>query len=157
MTNSPQELQAILQGLHQLPKETEWFEFKEASQDCDFDSLGKSFSALSNEANLHGEKAGWLVFGVNHRASVVGSQFCPQRAELDSLKHEVAHKTAHNHTFVEIYELHEPAGRVILFQIPPAPPGRPIAWNGRCYGRDGDSLAALTLGEISKSKRSRGR
>jgi ATP-dependent DNA helicase RecG len=150
VTKSDQELQAILQGLQQLPKGTEWIEFKEVSQDFDFDHLGKSFSALSNEANLHGEHAVWLVFGVNDKASVVGSQFCPHRAKLDFLKQEVAIRTSHNHTFVEIYELHDAAGRVILFQIPPAPPGMPIAWNGRCYGRDGDSLVALTGSEIEQ-------
>ena len=150
MKKSNQELQAILQGLQQLPKGTEWIEFKEASQDFDFDRLGRSFSSLSNEANLHGEHTAWLVFGVNDKASVVGSQFRPHRAELDALKQEVATRTSHNHTFVEIYELHEAAGRVILFQIPPAPPGMPIAWNARCYGRDGDSLVALPGSEIEQ-------
>ena len=150
MKKSDQELHAILQGLQQLPKGTEWIEFKEASQDFDFDTLGRSFSALSNAANLHGEYTAWLVFGVNDKASVVGSQFRPHRADLDSLKQEIAIRTSHNHTFVEIHELHEAAGRVILFEIPSAPPGMPIAWNGRCYGRDGDSLVALTGSEIEQ-------
>jgi ATP-dependent DNA helicase RecG len=147
------DLQAILQRLQQLPKETEWFEFKEAKQNFDFDDLGKYFSGLSNEANLHGEQAGWLVFGVNDKAVVVGSQFRPRRADLDSLKHEIAKQMSNNHSFVEIYELQDAAGRVILFQIPPAPAGMPIAWKGHFYGWDGDSLVALNLGEIEQIRR----
>ena len=150
MTKSAQELQAVLKRMQQLPHETEWFEFKEAKQNFDFDDLGKYFSSLSNEANLHGEPAGWLVFGVNDKAVVVGSQFRPH---LDSLKHEIAKKTSNNHTFVEIYELQEAAGRIILFQIPPAPAGMPIAWMGHFYGRDGDSLVPLNMSEIEQIRR----
>ena len=81
MKKSYQELQAILQRLQQLPKGTEWIEFKEASQDSDFDHLGKSFSALSNEVNLHGEHAAWLVFGVNNKASFGAGADWPRNAQ----------------------------------------------------------------------------
>lgn len=43
--------------------ESEVVEFKAASESYDFDDLGKYFSALSNEANLRGLQAGWLVMG----------------------------------------------------------------------------------------------
>ena len=39
-------------------------------------------------------------------------------------------------------------GRVLMFQIPPAPQGLPIAWKRHYYGRDGESLAGLNLQEI---------
>ena len=42
--------------------ENETIEFKEAKENFDFNSLGKYFSALSNEANLQGVRCGWLVF-----------------------------------------------------------------------------------------------
>ncbi len=150
---STADLRQILQRLRSLPAETEGFEFKEAKQNFDFDQLGKYFSALSNEANLHSTVAGWLVFGVSDQGDIVGSHYRPQRAGLDSLKHEVADQTGNKLTFVEIYELAEPEGRVILFAIPPAPPGLPIAWKGHFYGRDGESLVALNLWEIERIRR----
>ena len=51
-----------------LPSETEWVEFKEARQNYSFDKIGTYFSALSNEANLKGQKCGWLVFGVQDKS-----------------------------------------------------------------------------------------
>lgn len=147
---SPTELRHLLQRLRGLPAETEWLEFKEARQNFHFDDLGKYFSALSNEANLHGADAGWLVFGVADRGDIVGSQYRPQRPALDSLKHEIASQSGNRLTFIEIHELLEPEGRVILFEIPPAPPGLPVAWKGHFYGRDGESLVALNLWEIER-------
>jgi len=43
----------------------------------------------------------------------------------------------------ELYELHMPEGRVIMFQIPAAPKGIPVAREGHYYGRDGESIVAL--------------
>jgi ATP-dependent DNA helicase RecG len=37
-----------------------------------------------------------------------------------------------------------------MFQIPPAPPGIPVAWKGHFYGRDASSLGALNLQEIEQ-------
>jgi len=55
---------------------------------------------------------------------------------LQSLKKEVANKTTHRVTFVEIHEIHHANGRVILFEISGAPQGLPVAWDGHYYGRD---------------------
>jgi len=53
------------------------------------------FSALSNEALLKNQEAGWLVFGVDDKShKVVGSEFRPNRTDLDSLKKEIADKTS---------------------------------------------------------------
>ena len=64
---TPAELQQKLNELMALPAETEYVEFKEAKLNFDFDDLGKYFSALSNEANLKGQSAGWLIFGVTNK------------------------------------------------------------------------------------------
>ena len=37
---------------------------------------------------------------------------------------------------------------MLLFEIPPAPRGMPIAWNGHFYGRAGESLVALGLDKL---------
>ncbi len=149
MTES--ELKYILQNLRSLTAENEVVEFKEAKNGYDFAKLGKYFSALSNETNLKGKPYAWLVFGVeNYKHAIVGSQFRPQRKDLDSLKSEIANKTTNRITFIEIYELNEPEGRVIMFQIPSAPKGFPIAFDGHYYGRDDEELSPLNLEEIER-------
>lgn len=136
-----------LESLLALPAENEWVEFKEAKADYSFDKLGRYFSALSNEAALAGRDQGWLVFGVNNRREVVGSQYRPQRPRLDGLKKELADKTNNRLSFIEIHEVAHPLGRVLLLEIPAALPGVPTQWEGHSYGREGESLGPLNLAE----------
>jgi ATP-dependent DNA helicase RecG len=146
-----QQLEEILQQLRNLTAENEIVEFKEAKHGYDFNKLGKYFSALSNEANLKGRPHAWLVFGIeNKHHHIVGSQFRPHRKDLDSLKSEIASKTTNRISFIEIHELALPEGRVILFQIPAAPKGFPIAFDGHYYGRDDEELSPLNLEEIER-------
>ncbi len=145
------ELKYVLQSLRNLTAENEIVEFKEAKNGYDFNKLGKYFSALSNEANLKGKPYAWLVFGIeNKKHAIVGSQFRPQRKDLDSLKSEIANKTTNRISFIEIHELNEPEGRVVMFQIPAAPKGFPIAFEGHYYGRDNEELVPLNLEEIER-------
>ncbi len=145
------ELLDKLNCLRRLPAETEVFEFKEAKNNYDFNKLGKYFSALSNEANLKGKPHAWLILGIKDKGrTVVGSRFRPNRKDIDSLKGELAGKTTNRITFIEIYELHLPEGRVVMFQIPAAPKGIPVAFDGHYYGRDGEELSPLNLEEIER-------
>lgn len=145
------ELQHVLNDLRNLSSENEIVEFKEAKTGYDFNKLGKYFSALSNEANLKGKPFAWLIFGVeNKKHSIVGSQYRTTRKDLDSLKSEIANKTTNRITFIEIYELNEPKGRVVMFQIPAAPKGFPIAFDGHYFGRDNEELSPLNLEEIER-------
>ena len=145
------ELQHILNELRNLSSENEIVEFKEAKTSYDFNKLGKYFSALSNEANLKGKPFAWLIFGIeNNKHSIVGSQYRTTRKDLDSLKSEIANKTTNRITFIEIYEFIEPQGRVVMFQIPAAPKGFPIAFDGHYYGRDNEELSPLNLEEIER-------
>lgn len=142
-------LKTKLEYLLSLPAETEWLEFKEAARNYPFDKLGRYFSALSNEARLKHQASGWLVFGIqdkNH--AIAGTQFRSDRKDLDSLKKEIADKVSNHLTFTEIHELLLPEGRVLMFEIPPAIPGVPTAWEGHFYGRDGESIGALNLHEL---------
>ncbi len=144
----------LIEKLHQLQKleaENEIVEFKEANTNYDFNKLGKYFSALSNEANLSKAACAWLVFGIeNKHHKIVGTKFRTNRADLDSLKKEIADKTANRITFIEIYELILPEGRVVLFQIPPAPMGLPVSFDGHFYGRDNESLVPLNIEELDR-------
>lgn len=149
MTES--ELLQKLNELRGLPAETEVFEFKEAKNNYDFNKLGKYFSALSNEANLKDRPHAWLIFGIKDKGrTIIGSLFRPNREDLDSLKGELANKITNRITFIEIYELHLPEGRVVMFQIPAAPKGLPIAFDGHYYGRDGEDLSPLNLEKIKR-------
>ncbi len=139
-----------LKSLLELPAEIETVEFKEAKNGYNFNKLGRYFSALSNEANLIRHSSAWLVFGVNNYRQVVGTTYRSNRPDLDRLKEEIANKTSHRITFIEIHEVPHENGRVVLFQIPAAPKGLPIAFEGHYYGRDGESLSPLNLEEIER-------
>ncbi|MBI1767270.1 MAG: putative DNA binding domain-containing protein [Bacteroidetes bacterium] len=148
---TPHELTLILSQLQQLPGETEVVEFKEAKNTFDFSKLGKYFSALSNEANLKRKKYAWLIFGIeNKHFHVVGSNFRTDRKYLDSLKGEIASKTTNRITFIEIYELTQESKRVVMLQIPSAPKGIPVAFEGHYYGRDGEELSPLNIEEMER-------
>jgi ATP-dependent DNA helicase RecG len=147
---SAQELNNILTDTLSLPAETEIVEFKEAKESYDFAKIGKYFSALSNEANLKGKPCAWLIFGVNSNHKIAGSNYRSRRKDLDSLKREIGDKTTQNISFMEIYELFKPEGRVVMFQIPAAPPGIPVSFEGFYYGRLNESLIALNIEKIER-------
>ncbi len=148
---TPKQLQVTLNNLRSLSAENEVVEFKEAKNTYDFTKLGKYFSALSNEANLCGKPNAWLIFGVEDKKhTIVGSQFRPNRKDLDSLKGEIANKTTNRISFIEIYELPEPEGRVVMFKIPAAPKGIPVSFDGHYYARDGEELVPLNLEKIER-------
>ncbi|GAA4716975.1 hypothetical protein GCM10023216_01090 [Isoptericola chiayiensis] len=70
--------------------ENEVVEFKDANDDFSTDKIGKYVSALSNEANLRGAEAGWLVFGVHDKSrTVIGTDYRLDPAHLDSLKRQI--------------------------------------------------------------------
>jgi ATP-dependent DNA helicase RecG len=124
--------------------ENEVVEFKEASNDYDTDRIGRYFSALANEANLRDADAGWLVFGVNNKTrEVVGTSYRPERERLDGLKHQIAQGADPSTTFRQIHEVDVDGKRVVMLEIPPAPRGIPIAWQGQTYARAGESVTAL--------------
>jgi ATP-dependent DNA helicase RecG len=140
--------------------ESETVEFKKAENNFDSSELGKYFSALSNEANLQGLRCSWLIFGVHDKTrAIIGTSYRNDKIKLQSLKHELAQKTTNNLTFSNIFEHYEMIDgkqkRVILFEIPAAPQGVPIAYNGHYYGRDGESLVALNLHEIETIRHQR--
>lgn len=139
---TPSELEHLLNSFRSLPGETEVVEFKEAKTTYDFTKMCKYFSALANKANLKGKPCAWLIFGVKDKGrTIVGSQFRPDRSDLDSLKGEIANKTTNRITFIDIHELFLMGSRVIMFQVPAAPKGFPIAFEGHYYGRDGEELS----------------
>ena len=115
--------------------EMELLEFKEAKSNYDLKKLGKYFGALSNEANLLGKNEAWLIFGVKDNKNIVGTNYRADAQSLQALKNEIANKTSSRITFKEIYEVAVEDKRVILFEIPPAPLGLPVSFDGHYYYR----------------------
>lgn len=146
MTKINEELQQFLVS----NDENEILEYKEAKNQYDFEKLGQYFSALSNEANLMGKSDAWLIFGIKDDKSIVGTNFRNDTKSLHSLKAEIANHTTNRITFKEIYETELENKRVVLFQIPSAPQGVPVAWRGHYYGRDASELQPLNIEEFER-------
>ena len=131
--------------------ENEVIEFKQASNDFQTSKIGQYFSALANEANLQGLGCGWLVFGVNNKTrTVVGTDYREDIERLNSLKQQIADGTGPSLSFRNIHVLNHPDGRVVLMEVPAAPQGMPIAWNGHFHARNGESLAPLALDKLDE-------
>ncbi len=151
------ELHSILTSLI-ASWENEVVEFKQADASFKTSEIGKYFSALSNEANLRGIDSAWLVFGVDNKTrSVTGTNYKPKHDHLMAVKNDVRNGLEPSLTFKEIHELHHAGGRVILFEIPPAPFGMAVGWNGHRYARSGESLCALGVDkeDVIRSQSSR--
>lgn len=131
--------------------ENETVEFKEASNIFNTDKIGRYFSALANEANLRGLGKAWLIFGVNAgNHQITGTNFRLESERLQNLKHQIAQSAEPSVTFRNIHELHQSDGRVLIFEIPMAPLGLPIAWKGHYYGRAGESLTNLGVDKLDE-------
>jgi ATP-dependent DNA helicase RecG len=131
--------------------ENEVVEFKEATDSYSTSTIGKYFSALSNEANLKGIDMGWLIFGVSDSSrTVVGTTYRPEPDRLQSLKHQIAEGADPTTTFRQIHEVEIDGKRVVMMEIPPAPRGIPIGWQGHYYARSGESLASLNLAKLDE-------
>jgi ATP-dependent DNA helicase RecG len=154
MTNT--EATAELERLLKSPGEHEVLEFKLAANDFDFEKLGKYFSALSNEANLAGEKRAWLVLGVEPKKhAVVGTQFKNSWHKLNKLKKDLADKMTDRISFLGIHEVSVDGKRVVMFEIPPAPQGIPVAFDQHWYARDHESLVGLNTEKLERIRAQR--
>lgn len=131
--------------------ESEVVEFKQAGNDYDTDKIGAYFSALANEANLRGLERAWLVFGIDNRTrAIVGTSYRPEPDRLQALKMQVSQAAEPSITFREIHELQHSQGRVLMFEVPAAPRGIPIAWKGHYHARAGESLTPLGLDKLDE-------
>ena len=131
--------------------EYEIVEFKEAKGGYDTAKIGRYFSAISNEANLHQQQYGWLIFGVgeqNKVKQVVGTSFKNgDKSLLERFKYEISRDTANGMTFYDIMEIFPTVNgkehRVLMFKIPAAATGIPTDWKTNYYERAGESLVPL--------------
>lgn len=125
-------------------KESEVAEFKKAENNFDFDDLGKYFSALSNEANLHGLPFAWLVFGYDEKKhEIIGTSYKDGEGALNKVKHDLTNNMSDGQTFREIIPVEVDGKRILMFKIPASPRNIVMKWKGIAYGRDGESLKPL--------------
>ena len=145
----------LLELLHGLIRDWEYeiVEFKQANNNFKQNEIGEYFSALSNEANLKGVPHGWLVFGVDNKTKKVVHSNYREKGGLEKIKHEIADNTTGRMTFLDIYEVFDGDDRIVMFKIPPAVIGVPTAWKGHYYGREGESLCALSIEELDRIRK----
>ena len=148
---------ALLVQFLPMPAETEWLEFKRARNTFNTNDLGQYVSGLANEANLAGREEGWMVFGVDDaidagtgRRPVSGTMYATTGSEVNGIKQAIA-----SHTTPAV-ALDDPLvvwmdcddgerRRAVLWRVPAAPRGMPVAWKGHYWGRAGEALGALAL------------
>jgi ATP-dependent DNA helicase RecG len=134
---TPVQLQAKLDELRNLPKETEWVEFKHNNEDPP--EIGEYISALSNSAALHRRSCGYLVWGVEDGThNLLGTTFKPHRkkgAGNEDLEPWLARLLSPRIDF-SIYEFTAETKPVVLFKIQAANT-TPVAFSGCEYIRVG--------------------
>jgi ATP-dependent DNA helicase RecG len=151
-----QELIDKLNYFRNLPSENEWFEFKDANDNFKTDKIGKYFSALSNEANILEKDFAWLIFGVHDKThKIIGTDYRVKTERLHGLKKQIADNITDRISFANIHVITVEGNRVIMFQIPPAPRGTPIAWKGHWFGREHESLVSLSQYKLDKIRNQR--
>ena len=130
--------------------ENEVVEFKEAARQFSVDKTGEYVSALSNEANLRGVSAGWLVFRVSNDHKFVGTAHLVDVQQRQSLKQHIHQSIDQGLTIREVHEVTIDEKRVVLLEVPAAPQGIPISWKGDYRARAGESLVTLTLDKLDE-------
>jgi len=129
-------LVGLLHELCQLPKETEWVEFK--CNNANPQAIGEYISALSNSAALIGKANAYLIWGVaDETHEVVGTTFRPTQAkkgneELENWLVRLLNPRLH-FRFVEF----EADGKLISIVEIPRAGHQPVQFQGEKYIRVG--------------------
>jgi len=137
-----EELQKLIRDITSFPKETETVEFKESNSDKK--RIGRDISALSNSANLKGEKFAYLVFGIQDEThKIVGTSYNPKQEKVGSTELELwLNQRINPKVDFSIHDFVYEGKPIVLFKIPPATT-RPINFSGTSYIRIGSSTTEL--------------
>jgi len=136
MRTTPRDIDALLV----VRSEDEHLEFKEANRHGDFDELVDYCAAIANEGG------GRIVLGVTNTPprKVVGSTaFDTPERTVTGIYERIGMK-------VEFEEVAHPAGRVLIFNVPPRGKGQPVNHKGRYLMRVGDALVPMSVDQIKK-------
>lgn len=129
-----------LEQLHRMLQHSEdaHLEFKAARDTFDQDKLTKYCVALANE------RGGKLILGVSDKQprQIIGTKAFPN---LEKIRRTLWDRL---HMCIEATELHDPAGRVIIFEIPSRPIGRPVEYDGAYWMRLGEDLHPMPFEQL---------
>lgn len=135
---------ALIDRLRAMPSETEWLEFKRNNHAPQM--IGERLSALSNEAALHQQPCGYLVFGIDDEThDIVGATLDPYTAKGNGnqdLLPWLATQLMPN-PGVDPWVVDHPDGRVVLLVVGPAR-YQPVSFAGVPWVRTGSSTMALS-------------
>ncbi len=135
-SDSAEYLAGLLHELLQLPKETEWLEFK--CNNANPEDIGEYISALSNSAALLGKANAYVVWGVaSDTHEMVGTSFRPTQARKGSeeLENWLLHLLSPKIHF-RFYEFETDGKLVSMIEIPRAA-HQPVRFQGIEYVRVG--------------------
>lgn len=113
-------LKSLVGELTNLPKETEWVEFKH-NKGCP-DEIGEYISSLSNSAALHGKAHAYLLWGIeNDTHEILGTTFSPFTKKVggEELEHWLLKLTNPRINF-SFFEVTMEEKRLVLLEIPRA-------------------------------------
>ncbi len=133
---------ATLQRLLAQP-ESEWIEFKH--NDADPQDVGEYLSALANAAALHGQEAGWLVWGVEDSTrAAVGTDLDP-RARKKGNEPVLTWwaRMLDPRIDFEFREVHLDGRRLVTLRVQAAA-GYPVAFSGTRWIRIGSARKRLS-------------
>lgn len=142
MTYTGEYLQRLLNELRNLPKETEWVEFKH--NNADPQEMGEQISALANSAALAKKTRGYLVWGIEASThNILGTDFQPKSKKIgnEELESWLLHLLTPKINF-SFYEINTEQGRVILLEIERAF-RHPVQFKGVEYVRIGSYTKPL--------------
>ncbi|HEX6042641.1 ATP-binding protein [Longimicrobium sp.] len=131
--------------------ELEWVEFKQNNSDPA--EIGQYISALANSAALHGENAGFMIWGIDDAtAAVVGTTFSPKTAKRGNQLLEIwlAHALNPRVDF-RFREENIDGKHVVVLQVPSASTA-PVSFEGEEYIRIGSSKTKLR-GHFEKERK----
>lgn len=113
------ELAELLASLIELPRETEWVEFK--VDDSQPEEIGEYLSALANSAALHQKDTAYIVWGVeNGTHKVVGTSFQPRETKVgnEEIENWLTRSLSPRIEF-KIHEFIYENNSVVIFQVKP--------------------------------------
>lgn len=117
---SPEDLKNLVRALADLPKETEWVEFKVDKSDPE--EIGKYLSALSNSAAFVGQRVGYIVWGIADAShEIVGTSFKPRQAKIGNEELESwLLRLLTPKIDLHIHEGEVDGKSIVVFEVPPA-------------------------------------
>lgn len=140
---SSDEYSDLLSRLVEMPKETEWLEFKTSNDDPHM--IGQLLSALSNAAALHRRERAFIVWGIDDKThAVLGTEFSPssQTVGKEELENWLTTQLEPRvHFWIRYAQLEDKP--CVMFEVEPAS-YRPVSFKGTEYIRVGSYTKRLS-------------